>query len=94
MLTWTLYFIGIDELKIREKRDEIKSFACTCNQADMPDVKINSVIGATPMEKTLDYKYILDVDGNSVSWTRLPYIMAGGSVALKVDSNYGQWFYG
>ena len=42
----------------------------------------------------MDYKYILDIDGNSASWTRLPYIMGGGSVALKVESNYGQWFYG
>ena len=44
--------------------------------------------------ETLNYKYILDIDGNSVSWTRLQYIMGGGSVALKVDSNNGQWYYG
>ena len=60
----------------------------------MPDVKIHSVIGATPIEKTLNYKYVLDVDGNSISWTRMQYIMGGGSVVLKVQSNYAQWFYG
>ena len=40
------------------------------------------------------YKYVLDIDGNSVSWTRLPYIMVGGSVPLKPDSEFSQWFYG
>ena len=44
--------------------------------------------------ETLQFKYLLDIDGNSVSWTRLPFIMAAGSVALKVDSDFSQYFYG
>jgi hypothetical protein len=45
-------------------------------------------------EESLQYKYQLDIDGRSVSWTRLPYIMVQGSVPIKADSEFGQWFYG
>lgn len=39
-----------------------------------------------------NHKYILDIYGNTESWTRLPFIMLSGSVPLKVDSPYVQYF--
>lgn len=42
----------------------------------------------------MKYKYILDIDGNSVSWTRLPFIMIGGAVPLRPESEFKQWFHG
>jgi hypothetical protein len=41
----------------------------------------------------LKYKYLLSIDGNSCTGTRVPWIMLSNSVLVKQDSNKIQWFY-
>lgn len=41
----------------------------------------------------LPYKYLLSVDGNSCTGTRVPWIMLSNSVLLKQESIKIQWFY-
>ncbi|PHJ14965.1 protein disulfide-isomerase domain-containing [Cystoisospora suis] len=45
-----------------------------------------------PLERFRDYKYQLLVDG-SVAAYRTPYLFMSGSVLLKHDSPYYEWFY-
>ncbi|PFH32934.1 protein disulfide-isomerase domain-containing protein [Besnoitia besnoiti] len=45
-----------------------------------------------PLEKFGDYKYQLLVDG-SVAAYRTPYLLMTGSLSLKHDSPYYEWFY-
>ena len=44
-----------------------------------------------PMSQQTKYKYLLDIEGN-VSAYRLAFILASGSLVLKVDSQYKIWF--
>lgn len=44
-----------------------------------------------PMVQQTKYKYLLDIEGN-VSAYRLAFILASGSLVLKVDSQYKVWF--
>ena len=44
-----------------------------------------------PMIEQTKYKYLLDIEGYSAAW-RLPFILASGSLVLKVDSQYKIWF--
>lgn len=39
------------------------------------------------------YKYLLDVDGNSSTYSRCRWILASNSVLLKVSSDFTQWYY-
>lgn len=39
------------------------------------------------------YKYILDIDGNTSTWDATAWKLNSGSVILKTDSCWNQWFY-
>jgi hypothetical protein len=39
------------------------------------------------------YKYILDIDGNASTWDATAWKLNSGSVILKTDSAWRQWFY-
>lgn len=41
----------------------------------------------------IGYKYILDIDGNSSTWDATAWKLNSGSVILKADSCWKQWFY-
>ena len=41
----------------------------------------------------LEYKYFINVDGDTAAWHRLSWQMLSGSVPLKVDSTKVEWFY-
>jgi hypothetical protein len=41
----------------------------------------------------INYKYILDIDGNSSTWDATAWKLNSGSVIFKTDSNWEQWFY-
>ena len=41
----------------------------------------------------LQYKYLLSLDGNSATGTRVPWIMLSNSLLIKQDSRKVQWFY-
>jgi hypothetical protein len=41
----------------------------------------------------IHYKYILDIDGNSSTWDATAWKLNSGSVILKTQSSWRQWFY-
>jgi len=41
----------------------------------------------------VDYKYILDIDGNSCTWDATAWKLNSGSVIFKTESRWRQWFY-
>jgi hypothetical protein len=41
----------------------------------------------------INYKYILDIDGNASTWDATAWKLNSGSVIFKTDSNWVQWFY-
>jgi hypothetical protein len=41
----------------------------------------------------INYKYILDIDGNSCTWDATAWKLNSGSVILKTESRWRQWFY-
>jgi len=41
----------------------------------------------------INYKYILDIDGNSCTWDATAWKLNSGSVIFKTESNWEQWFY-
>jgi hypothetical protein len=41
----------------------------------------------------INYKYILDIDGNASTWDATAWKLNSGSVILKTESNWEQWFY-
>jgi hypothetical protein len=41
----------------------------------------------------INYKYILDIDGNASTWDATAWKLNSGSVIFKTDSNWEQWFY-
>jgi Glycosyl transferase family 90 len=45
-------------------------------------------------KEMINYKYILDIDGNASTWDATAWKLNSGSVILKTDSNWVQWFYG
>ena len=47
-----------------------------------------------PQKDMIGYKYILDVDGNSSTWDATAWKLNSGSVIMKSDSPWVQWFYG
>ena len=42
---------------------------------------------------TIQYKYLISVDGMGSAWGRVPWILKSNSVLLKHKSNKVQWFY-
>jgi hypothetical protein len=41
----------------------------------------------------VEYKYILDMDGNACTWDATAWKLNSGSVIFKVESGWRQWFY-
>ncbi len=41
----------------------------------------------------VNYKYILDIDGNSSTWDATAWKLNSGSVIFKTESRWRQWFY-
>ena len=41
----------------------------------------------------LEYKYIINVDGNTTTWDRIPWIFNSNSLCLKKKSNQICWYY-
>ena len=44
-------------------------------------------------ENHLNYKYLLSMDGNSATGTRVPWIMFSNSILLKQETHKVEWFY-
>lgn len=44
-------------------------------------------------EESIRYKYLIDVDGKSCSWSRMAWILYSNSVLLKHQSDKVQWYY-
>jgi len=55
--------------------------------------KTNIVTGSVSREVMINYKYILDIDGNACTWDATAWKLNSGSVILKTDSEWIQWFY-
>jgi hypothetical protein len=49
--------------------------------------------GIMSIEDQLKYKYILDVDGHSNTWCATVWKLYSGSVLLKTNSIWKQWYY-
>jgi hypothetical protein len=47
----------------------------------------------TSPEDHLKYKYLLSIDGNAATGTRVPWIMLSNSALVKQESKKIQWFY-
>jgi hypothetical protein len=46
-----------------------------------------------PLDTFCSYKYLVDADGHCCAWKSLFLKMAMGSVVLKIDSPYQQWYH-
>lgn len=44
-------------------------------------------------KEMVEYKYILDMDGNACTWDATAWKLNSGSVIFKVESGWRQWFY-
>ncbi len=60
------------------------------------DFMLDEKYFADPMclEDHFRYKYLIDVDGNSCTYSRLYWILRSNSVLLKHQSDNIQWYYG
>ena len=47
----------------------------------------------TPIKNHFAYKYLMDVDGNSCTYSRCRWILLSNSVLIKPDSKNIQWYY-
>lgn len=45
------------------------------------------------MEDHFSYKYLIDIDGNSCTYSRCRWILLSNSTLLKPDSSNVQWYY-
>jgi len=43
--------------------------------------------------RSVRFRYLVDVDGNSSSWSRLRWLLRSGSLVLKQSSDFLQWYY-
>lgn len=53
----------------------------------------NLLDSSVPTIEFLKYKYVIDIDGNSNSWSGLFTKLLTGSCVLKVESPWKQWYY-
>lgn len=76
-------------------------FTFYIEKAFAKDDKILEVLKLLFPEKTMreseanhiPYKYLISIDGNSCTGTRIPWIMYSNSVLVKQTSNKIEWFY-
>lgn len=43
--------------------------------------------------ESVRFRYLVDVDGNGSSWSRLRWLLRSGSLVLKQSSDFVQWYY-
>ena len=57
--------------------------------------RLGILLPRDPQERILDFKYQVDIDGNTNSWNALFLKLLSRSPVLKVDSEFGfrQWYY-
>lgn len=79
-------------------------FDCVINQlCQIPEEKVKSVYPnyskfvlnkrKTIEEQRSEYRYILDIDGNTCSWDRIVWIMKSNCICLKKKSDNINWYY-
>jgi hypothetical protein len=49
--------------------------------------------GRSSIQEQLNYRYLLDIDGNTNAWSGLFWRMLSNSVVIKIRSPYRQWYY-
>lgn len=59
---------------------------------EYPNYQLFSSNGISIKEQ-LEYKYIINIDGNTTSWDRIPWIFNSNSLCLKKKSNQISWYY-
>jgi hypothetical protein len=66
-------------------------------QADLKTMKEMKKFGyfgnSLPIEKSIAYKYLLDIDGNSCCYSRTYWALLSNSVVIKMRSDNVQWYY-
>jgi hypothetical protein len=55
--------------------------------------KVNFEDIKTTITEQIQYKYILDIDGWSATWSAMVWKLYSGSVLLKTKSKWKQWYY-
>jgi hypothetical protein len=55
--------------------------------------KVNFEDTQTSISEQIKYKFILDIDGWSSTWSATVWKLYSGSVLLKTDSKWCQWYY-
>jgi hypothetical protein len=53
----------------------------------------DKIIGNYNKKSQLNYKYIIDLDGNTTSWDRVKWVMGSNSLLLKEISDNVEWYY-
>lgn len=54
---------------------------------------VNFSANQTSISEQITYKYILDIDGWSSTWSAMVWKLYSGSVLLKTKSKWKQWYY-
>jgi hypothetical protein len=64
-----------------------------CAQASMYSNIIHFGVNYVGIENIIKYKYLIDIDGNTNTWDSLVWKLYSGSVVLKQESIWKQWYY-
>ncbi len=73
---------------------------CQCSpsafQSELEEIlESKNLLGANePISKHLEYRYLVDIDGNSCTYSRCYWILLSNSMLFKPDSKNIQWYYG
>lgn len=68
----------------KSQREYFKEFAIGKEYIETGNIDRNEMI---------NYKYILDIDGNASTWDATAWKLNSGSVILKTESSWVQWFF-
>jgi hypothetical protein len=98
----TLERIKLCEISRRHEEDRlfdagISSIVQIFNPDAIAEIKTSGLVrGPVPWQNWGDYRFLIDIDGNSSPWSNLFQRLLSGSTVLKVESYRGlrQWFYG
>jgi hypothetical protein len=81
------------------KHNNIKCYISNFVQINMDEMKIDCpnynyfASNNISIEEQLKYKYIINVDGNTCAWDRIPWILNSNSLLLKKKSTRKCWYY-
>ncbi len=56
-------------------------------------VSAHSLKPRATVTESIKYKYLIDIDGNSCSYSRMAWILNSNSLLMKHTSSYKQWYY-